>query len=304
MQHFALDRHLYLDGGLGQMGGGNVDQTAAGPGTANRSWRRWLVLAVAIAVPLAGCGSIGFGSGDGDARKILADWRSFPVDDNPRPLVLTGPFILDPRELPGDYKETYQNGRVDLATPVPASPPTAGGYPVISAQAALDRFRQVYQVYDVENIEGDSPAPRLRIVAAVLGRASFETDRGPKALPAWRFSFDRVEAPAWVLAVDRKYLWRSTATEPELHAGVSSDGRSVTYHFTGSLVACVPDYAGDAVESRTAVVVRIREVTVDSSDGGCPAIGVRRTVTVRLADPLGARVLLTSAGSVVPVSGN
>jgi hypothetical protein len=271
-----------------------------------------LLTAVALALTLAACGPGSTpGSDDGlgraafpaggDAAAALAKWRTFPVTADPRPLVLTNGPVRDPASgfSTGEGKIAYIEGSFELAGPLPSSPPTSAGYALITARAALDSLIAM-------GTPEPPPAPHpLRILAVSLGRAPFDTDRGPRVLPAWRFTLAQATEPAWVLAVDRKYLWRSAATEPvepDLHAGVSSDGRSVTYHFTGSPAACMPDYAGDAVESRTAVVVRIREVTVDSSDRGCPAIGVRRTVPVRLAAPLGARVLVSTDGSAVPVT--
>jgi hypothetical protein len=95
-------------------------------------------------------------------------------------------------------------------------------------------------------------------------------------------------------------------------ASLSGNGRSLNLTFYGSPPGpspCGADYTADVAESGTAVVVTPRQITPNpqgstSVQGGCPAIAAQRTVTVRLAAPLGARVLLTAEGSPIPVIGN
>lgn len=291
-----------------------VDETAAVSRKRGRlAFQRLLraALPLALAGALAGCGSGGSdpGTGGGDPAAILADWRSFPVDAKPRPLVLTGPAILDPQVSLGDLKEVYLNGRVDLAAALPASPPTAGGYPVLSAKAALERF---HQAYPGETVKGARTTPRLRIVKVMLGQASFDTDRGPRQLPAWRFGFDAIAGPAWVLAVDPKALWTAkptSATDMGFRATPAADGRSLALAFIGGPdepTPCGITYTGSAVESATAVVLVLHQRPQRKAGGqvACDAVGYPRTVSVRLAAALGGRVLLTPYGVPMPVPGS
>jgi hypothetical protein len=286
--------------GVGQVGGAPVP----------RGLPRALLTALAVAVTLAGCGPGGAGgAGGAGPSAILAHWESFPVDAKPRTLVLTGPVVLDPRGSLGDFKEVYQNGRVELAAALPASPPTAGGYPVLPAKAALERF---HQVYPRQTFKGAGTTPRLRIVKVTLGQASFETDRGSRRLPAWRLGFDRLQAPAWILAVDPKALWTAkptSAIDMDFRATPSVDGRSLTLTFIGGPdepTPCGIAYTADAVESATVVVIVLTERPQRKARGevACTAEGHLRTVTARLASPLGGRVLLTPYGVPMQVPGS
>jgi hypothetical protein len=237
------------------------------------------------------------------AADVLAKWQSFPVTADPRPLILTTGAVLDPATgfRTDDDKVAYGAGHFEFATTVPAAPATSAGYAIVSAKAALGRLRPT----------GTSqPSTRpLRIVKISLVQATFGTDRGQRALPAWRFQLDQVADPVQVLAVDSKQLWRPTgwgSTGMDHRASLSGNGRSLQFSFYGSPPECVADYTADVAESGTAVVVTPRDITPNPQGSAsvrtCPAIAAQRTVTVKLAAPLGARVLLTPEGSPVPVS--
>jgi hypothetical protein len=288
----------------------------------------WAALLVAAAVALTGCGpgrtvagSGGFDAPSGATDGVgsaappsgghpadaLARWQAFPVTATPRPLILTRGAVIDPATgFPtGDDKLAYLAGNVEFDTTVPVAPATSAGYAIVSAKAALDRLRAT----------GSSQPPTrpLRIVTVSLVQASFGTDRGPRLLPAWRFRLDQVRDPVQVLAVDSKYLWRSTvggSTRMDLGASLSEDGLSADVSFWGSrpgLGPCGAEYTGDVVESRTAVLVTPRQVKPNpqgstSSQVVCTAMAAKRTVTVRLSAPLGARVLVTPEGAAVSVT--
>jgi hypothetical protein len=222
--------------------------------------------------------------------------------------VLTAGNVLDPPTgfATGDQKLAYIDGRFTLATELPAAPPTVDGYRIVQAQAALDQLRQA------PGINGGSAAQPLRIVHATLGEATFGTDRGPRSLPAWRFALEGVSGAAQVLAVSPDSLWPPKPQplgSPE-RATVAADGQSVTYSFYGTPPGpgpCGADYTAEVAESPTAAVISVRTVTATPAGGSstsqaCTAIAARRTVTVRLAAPLGARVLLTAQGTPISVT--
>jgi hypothetical protein len=295
-------------------------------------YRKLIWAALAVAVTLTACGpggaapATGGFDGPSDATDgvgraapptaghpadALAKWQAFPVTADPRPLILTNGAVIDPATgfLTDEGKLAYLAGNFELATTAPAAPTTSAGYTIISATAALSRLRAAGNSATGNN----QPATRpLRIVEVSLVQASFGTDRGPQALPAWRFQLDQVNDPVQVLAIDSQYLWRSTVGGPtgmDHRASLSGDGLSLSVSFYGSPVGpppCGADYTADVAESRTAVVVTPRRITpngqVSSSEAVCTTIAARRTVTVRLAAPLGARVLLTAEGSAIPVS--
>jgi hypothetical protein len=244
----------------------------------------------------------------GDPQAALATWRSFPVETTPRPLVLTGGRILDPQTgfVTGEQKLAYIEGQFTLDTELPAAPSSFGGYPIVPAAAALDQLRHA------PGTNGSSTAQPLRIVGATLGKAMFGTDRGPLSLPAWRFSLEGVSGAAQVLAVPPEVFWPPKPQplgSPEV-ATIAADGMSVTYSFYGSQSTpgpCGADYVGKVAESPTAAVISVRDVrpkpaASNSTSLVCTTMAERRSVTVRLAAPLGARVLLTAQGTPISVT--
>jgi hypothetical protein len=302
---------------------------------ADRSRYRWLVWAalpavVVLALTACGPGRAAPGTGGtngpsgatdgatdgvgraappsgGNPADALAKWQAFPVTADPRPLILTNGAVIDPATgfLTGEDKMAYAAGNFELATTVPVAPATSAGYAIVSAQAALGRLRAA---------GNNQPATRpLRVVEVSLTQATFGTDRGPRALPAWRFKLDQVTDPVQVLAIDSKQLWRATqwgSTGMDHRARLSGDGRSLDFSFYGSPAGpspCGAEYTADVAESRTGVVVMPREVRPNpqgsTSSRFCTAIAAQRTVTVRLAAPLGQRVLLTAEGAPIPVTG-
>jgi hypothetical protein len=274
--------------------------------TSDRSGYRTMltVLVAVVALMLVGYGywRTGAGPGDGDPAAVLQAWRSFPADASPRPPVLTGPAVLDPRSgFPTDQdKESYEAGRFDLATALPATPATGGGYPVVSAKAAFERLQATHQNATVQG----RPLPTLRIVTAALGQAYFDTDRGRRQLPAWRFGLERFASPIWVLAVQPTALWTAkplSATDLGFRATPGPDGRTLRLDFIGGPdepTVCGITYTASAVESSTAAVIRLVSKHQRRARGNqnCLPIGYSRTVTLRLAKPLGGRVLLTPFG--------
>jgi hypothetical protein len=148
-----------------------------------------------------------------------------------------------------------------------------------------------------------------------LGAAEFGTDRGPVELPAWLFHApDSFQPLAWP-ALKPDAFWRLGDLP---HAGDVGDGRLAADGVTLTVTmpaphpeACPGDpiYEHDAVfvEGDTAVVIGVSRRTTGTApgvrDGQCGYDMMLRTkeYTVKLAAPLGNRVLITSAGGSVPV---
>lgn len=216
-------------------------------------------------------------------------------------------MVLDPATgfATDEDKLAYLAGQFELGSPLPAAPPISAGYPVVSAKAALDRLSG--------SASGQQVGFRLRIVKAGLTRAKFSTDRGPQLLPAWQFSLAGVTGSVRVLAVAQSALWPAKPAEPpwsEDQAGIAADDQTVTYSFYASPAGpspCGAEYAGKVMESATAAVISVEEVRPNpaggssSADQACTAIAAQRTVTVRLAAPLGGRVLLTAQARPIAV---
>jgi hypothetical protein len=142
-----------------------------------------------------------------------------------------------------------------------------------------------------------------------LGTGVFWTDRGPRRLPAWLFTFRGVADPAAVLAVTPAAIYTppaDPAPKPPFITGarLGADGRTLTVQFTGAAAGtgpCTASYSLRLAASREAVAVAV----TGHPHGGnviCAAIGYPRHVTSVLNGPLGSRVLVDAAsGTAIPV---
>ena len=90
---------------------------------------------------------------------------------------------------------------------------------------------------------------------------------------------------------------------------MSPSGRSITVSFTGAHAGtgpCDANYRASAVGDHRAVAFTITAIVTPYPTGvWCTALGYFRTAVIRLARPLGARVLVsaTDGGAVVVTSG-
>jgi hypothetical protein len=232
-------------------------------------------------------------------------WARFPVNASPRPLVLTGPTINDPGPgFPdGDAKLAYLSGAIDLATALPAGTRTPNGQHIISASKAFTALRAMGSA----NKPG---ATRLTITGVRLGAGTFATDRGPRSLPTWDFTFAGMPQPAQVLAIPAADRWPRPgmpATDvAQFEATIAADGRHATISFTGAPPGtgpCQAQYSADITQSASAVLISVRMLTNPntSPDTMCAAVGYARTLTVTLTPALGNRVLIDSKGNAAPV---
>jgi hypothetical protein len=221
--------------------------------------------------------------------------------------VLVGSPVLDPPTFPdGQAKLDYMSGALSPPARFPTGPDTSGGYPVISADAALALLRSQFQM----SSSGTPAATQLRITDVRIGTGMFLTDRGDKALPAWLFSMAGVDGPASVLAISPEAQWsprQAIGSRGSFVNGVmiGSDQRTVTAGFTGAAAGNGPDtasYTLTLTESTTAVVVALTEQLHKSSTTACDLIGYQRSATAVLSRPLGARVVIDAvSGKAVAV---
>jgi len=249
-----------------------------------------------------------------NARAALNLWRDFPVQANPRPIVPLGEgIVLDPSGGFPDAagKLAYFEGRFALGAALPAGPGAAGRYRVIPAAAAYRALRATGRA------EHEKVAP-LIVTAVRLGQARFATDRGPASLPAWQFYFRGMADPASVLALAppalfmppalRRFAPPGPGNSVELSATASRSGTVLTLSFPGPLPGtgpCAASYRASVLGDRRAVAVTIATTSPAVPSGvACPAIAVTRTAVVRLARPLGSRVLVSATdGGAIPVTG-
>lgn len=244
-------------------------------------------------------------SGTDSLPPALQVWAAFPITASPRPLVIApgaGGSPDGPHGVYGDenVKEALLGGAFDRPAHLPAGPATAGGYPIISA----------YKAFDLLKPNADAVAGlRLTLTEARLGTATFGTDRGEETLPAWLFSFARVDGPIPVLAVAPAARWFPSALSgrngdpSSAGAVVGPDHRTLTISFIGGQSGtgpCGVRYEVKLTESRTAVMVTRMSYHSNSyannATVACTLVGILRTASAVLKTPLGARVLVDDQG--------
>jgi hypothetical protein len=230
------------------------------------------------------------------AQWAVARWDRFPVEREPRPLVLVGErAFVEHGFATGEAKLAFIEGRVESAVPVPG--------PVL---AALSRSPGPAR-------SGPS-GPPLVITDVTRSETDFLTDRGRRLLPAWRLSAIDSLGPIWVLdpdlapqewapaeppAVPRPSL-QAPRFDPRSHVEASPDDATVTLFFTGGL----PEYErypeAEVVESAKAVSIVPR-----AEDIGPPGArilpGYGHQISVQLRSRIGARVFVDLHGHAAQV---
>ena len=251
---------------------------------------------------------------------VFQKWRDFPVGRTPRPILLIGAPLRETGYHTGDAKLAVATGRYELAATLPPGQPASvpvtlpdGTFrlPVISAEQA---YKGVRGSGSPGNAPGESPTP-LRITRVELATAPFDTDRGGLDLPAWLFHApDSFEPLAWP-ALRPEAFWRLgdlRSVGDTFDARLAADGVTLTVTMPAPYPdACPGDpvyrHAPVVLESATAVAVGIRREVVTIAPGtrsdncGYDAMLRTRKYTVKLAAPLGPRVLVGAEGGPVAV---
>jgi hypothetical protein len=239
-----------------------------------------------------------------EPAEALALWDDFPIDRQPRPIVLMSSSI------------------------------GPGALPMVEDRGAVLRHAAVVSDVDMpawllEALQPDPPPHwhvdpiQVRSVRRVY--PEFRTDRGYRPLAAYRVEFKgspyrpghapspkhegtgfsamhaldpEVEATTWWPAgLDSS--WRGGL--PDLPPAVLTDhGRTVRMIVHGSPPAYTDVRVEAVLATRTAVLLEIKHTTYDWVEA-VPLVAVGRLVTTTLAEPLGARVLLQADGIPVEV---
>jgi hypothetical protein len=134
------------------------------------------------------------------ARRALDHWSGYPVHADPRRLVLTGQTTLVGAGFPSnDAKQAFLAGGFETAASVPDE-----------VLHALSRHH------------GHAHGQSLRVTGAERTSATFDTDRGPRELPAWRVQIDGMDGPVSVLdpVAERFTTLRSASAGDGLQARV------------------------------------------------------------------------------------
>jgi len=233
-----------------------------------------------------------FGPSDAEIRADLlsglAEWSTFPVHDDPRPMLLLSDAFDLPGFTSGEAKQTFQ-GLVEVD---PSLPPT-----VLEALRLAGAY------------SGDGAQSPVRVVGARASNRRFSTDRGQRRLPVWELDMTNTLGPGHVMTAE----WLRKAWAPHIEASrsgmgtsgdasVSADGTMVAFTFAGN----PPRYAS---YPRTLVeesdhAVAIYPISQDHPNlRGAQLLYMEdRTVEITLASPLGNRVLLGFGTAPVSVT--
>jgi hypothetical protein len=214
----------------------------------------------------------------------LASWAQFPVHATERPIVPIGTWLREAGYISSEAKMAFSENRLRVGDGVASTA-------VASLVAEMGPLLS-------------EPGQSLTVQDAVPVRHSFATDRGPMELRAWSLEVTDSIGPVVVVDVDeRERLW----FPPELGAEggtaycLDTDCTRLRYRFSGTPTAYA-DYDGvDLAASETAVAVRPREHRTVAQGQVMLLYAEERDVEIRLAEPLGARVLVNETGYPIEV---
>jgi hypothetical protein len=278
--------------------------------------RLWLAAGAVAVLSIVACGSAPGGATPvvSPPTSALVPWQGFPAGKHPRPIVWLGNASPVNGFLTGDAKIAFYCNKFTLGSPLPKNLPslavatwsdatrvTYAGISAADALAAITRSASGMSASDCAAV-----AP-LVVSAARLGTFDFDTDRGKAQMTAWLFTVSGASGEVAYPALAPTAFWSGglSAQSSNGGAGLSPDGRSLTFTFYGSPDVpgpCGADYKGVVAESSTAVAVAVQEIShAGPDDVACPAIAQERSVTVILASPLGGRVVVDASGDAVTV---
>jgi hypothetical protein len=283
------------------------------------TWARTAGAAVLL-VLVAACGSLP-GSGmlpppPSPPTDALVPWQGFPADRVPRPIVLLDDLPMSPGFSNNDGKTaTVCHRFAPPAHPLPSDVPanttsswadgTVATYGAISASDAYAAMSIV--PVSMKGAQCDAAIP-LAATGGRLGTFGFNTDRGTAQMSAWLFAFPGALGEIAYPAIAESAFWSKVKTMGFFGGGmtVSADGLVLNFWFYGAPSGsgpCDASYTAAVAESTSAVAIAIQitPAQAQSGDVACPAIAQSRSVTVRLARPLGGRVVIDASGQVIAV---
>lgn len=228
------------------------------------------------------------------ARWAAHQWAGFPVDLDPRPIVLTGPAAMPEGGFStARAKLAFLQGLAVAGAGVPAEPVQLLQQHVAAGQAGR-------------------PVPPLLVTRAERAETAFHTDRGPRVLPAWRVDAEDTLGPIWVLdAVSAARCWAPQPPPPppplpgthhSARGRLEDGGTRLRFNFVGGDPELC-NYTGEVVEEAGALtVVPIEQPTRRLQPGtAVHTLGYGRDLVVRLDSPLGRRVLVDFDASPIAV---
>ncbi len=261
--------------------------------------------ALALLLVLAGCAT---GRPDSGALVEIpgsAPAVDFPVTASPRPIVVIGPILEVVDGFRNNEEKTGSlNGVYELAGPLPntpeATPVTLPDGPVTLPFIGVDEALRAMS----EPKAGAGTRPTMKLVSAEFGTADFHTDRGRWALPAWRFTTEAGSVVAWP-ALPRTAFWKPGEVRPAITSGPASGSDELTVTLPAPPAPCSGDAPArnEPVLHETDNVVSVGVRTIGTV-GECPRTLalITQPYQVKLAKPLGNRLLVDEAGGVIVVT--
>jgi hypothetical protein len=214
----------------------------------------------------------------------LASWSQFPVHARERPLVPIGAWLREAGYVSSEAKMAFAENRLRVGDGV-ASAAVASLVAEIGPLAA----------------EGDQ---WLTVQGADHVRYPFATDRGLRELDAWSLQVADSIGPIVIVDVDERVrLWFPPELGREVGTAHCLDAHCtrLRYRFMGTPRAYA-DYDGvDMAASETAVAVLPREHSTVAEGQAIDLYAEERDVEIHLAEPLGARVLVSATGYPIEV---
>ncbi|WP_433264484.1 hypothetical protein ACQPZF_35210 [Actinosynnema sp. CS-041913] len=283
---------------------------------------------LALAVLLTGCATANHSEGR-QAPSAAPPPADFPVSASPRPIVLIGPMLevvdgfRDGDEKLGSASGAFEFAGLLPATPEPAAVTLPDGPTTVTFIGPADALRAMaaqaggpkatppgttplFTTGPDTAPPNPTPAPpAVKLVAAEFGAAEFPTDRGPWTLPAWRFTTEAGSVVAWP-ALPPAAFWKPGEVRPAIVSGpATGGGTELTVTMASPPYPCLGDEPARnepvVAETDTAVTVTLRTI---GEVGDCPRTLALMTepYQVKLAKPLGNRLLVDDQGGVIAVT--
>ena len=214
----------------------------------------------------------------------LEPWAKFPVHAAERPVVPLEPLCRGTGYVSAEAKNAFAANRLRVD-------------PRVSPDALASLVAEIGPLA----AETDQS---LAVRSAAPVRFAVSTDRGPQELRAWSLQVEDSLGPVTVIDIEeRGRLWFPPNVPWVGSQAVCLDGDCSWLRYTFVGVPRVhADYDDvDLAASEAAVAVQPRVRYTVSEDAPMRSRGETREVDVHLAEPLGARVLVTATGYPIQV---
>jgi hypothetical protein len=236
----------------------------------------------------------------------LAKWKDYPADQAPRPIVWLGNSSLVTRPSTNQAARTaVACGFFTLSTPLPQDYPAYGdatwpdgtsesylNVPAGEALWALSRGEAGATAV------GCGSATPVVLSSVRLGTFPFDTDRGKLQMSAWLFGGPALAGELAYPAITPMAFWNGgMSTNPYYQTvNVGENGRLLTMTFNSDLARCGTN-GGQVAESASAVAIWLQPSSTNSRL--CIPQPPTQSITVKLASPLGGRVVIDEVGRVM-----